>query len=96
MAFAPVSLAISRSTVKRRMVKRVPDLNFQIESVTGVPYAAVPLVSFRLRVSNSNGGELIHSVLLRAQIQIEVTRREKGHDRPPLLPSPHALQRRAP
>ena len=28
--------------------------------------------------------------------QIEVTRREKGHDRPPLLPSPRVLTRRAP
>lgn len=53
----------------------MPDLNFGIESVAAVSYAAVPTVSFRLRVSNGHSEEQIHSVLLRAQIQIEVTRR---------------------
>jgi hypothetical protein len=53
----------------------MPDLNFQVEGIAAVPYAAVPLLSFRLRVTNSNSEEMIHSVVLRAQIQIEVTRR---------------------
>jgi hypothetical protein len=53
----------------------MPDLNFRIEGVAAVPYAAVPMVSFQLRVTNSNAEEVIHSVVLRAQIQIEVTRR---------------------
>jgi hypothetical protein len=53
----------------------MPDLNFQVEGIAAVPYAAVPLLSFRLRVTNSNNEEMIHSVVLRAQIQIEVTRR---------------------
>ncbi len=53
----------------------MPDLNFRVESVAAVPYAAVPMVSFKLRVTNSNAEEVIHSVVLRAQIQIEVTRR---------------------
>jgi Family of unknown function (DUF6084) len=53
----------------------MPDLNFQVEGIAAVPFAAVPLLSFRLRVTNSNSEEMIHSVVLRAQIQIEVTRR---------------------
>jgi hypothetical protein len=53
----------------------MPDLDFRIESVAAVSYAAVPSVSFRLRVTNAKSEEQIHSVLLRAQIQIEVTRR---------------------
>jgi hypothetical protein len=53
----------------------MPDLNFRIESVAAVAYAAVPMLSFRARVSNNNAEEVIHSVVLRAQIQIEVTRR---------------------
>jgi hypothetical protein len=53
----------------------MPDLNFQVEGIAAVPYAAVPLLSFRLRVTNSKSEEMIHSVVLRAQIQIEVTRR---------------------
>ena len=57
------------------VVKRMPELDFGIESVAAVSYAAVPSVSFRLRVTNAKNEEQIHSVLLRAQIQIEVTRR---------------------
>jgi hypothetical protein len=53
----------------------MPELNFQIEGVGAVPFAAAPLLSFRLRVTNGDEDEVIHSVLLRAQIQIEVTRR---------------------
>ena len=53
----------------------MPDLNFQVEGISSVPYAAVPLLSFRVRVTNANSEEMIHSVVLRAQIQIEVTRR---------------------
>jgi hypothetical protein len=53
----------------------MPDLNFKVESVTAAPFAAVPSLSFRLRVTNAKREEWIHSVVLRAQIQIEVTRR---------------------
>jgi hypothetical protein len=53
----------------------MPDLNFQVEGASAVPYAAVPSVSFRLRVTNTKPEEVVHSVVLRAQIQIEVTRR---------------------
>jgi hypothetical protein len=53
----------------------MPDLDFQVEGVAAVQYAAVPMLSFRLRVTNKNAGEMVHSVVLRAQIQIEVTRR---------------------
>ena len=53
----------------------MPDLNFQIESAQAVPYGAAPLLSFNLRVTNSGAEEAIHTVVLRAQIQIEVTRR---------------------
>jgi Family of unknown function (DUF6084) len=53
----------------------MPDSVFLVESVAPVPYAAVPSLAFRLRVINANREEVIHSMLLRAQIQIEVTRR---------------------
>ena len=53
----------------------MPDLNFQVEGIAAVPYAALPLLSFRVRVTNADSEEMIHSVVLRAQIQIEVTRR---------------------
>jgi hypothetical protein len=53
----------------------MPDLDFRIESVAAVPYAAAPTLAFRLRTTNANREEVIHSMALRAQIQIEVTRR---------------------
>jgi hypothetical protein len=56
-------------------VSRVPELDFCVESVAAVPYAAAPTLAFRLRVTNANREEVIHSMALRAQIQIEVARR---------------------
>ncbi len=53
----------------------MPELNFQIEGAKPVPYGASPLLAFELRVTNSGPEPAIHTVVLRAQIQIEVTRR---------------------
>jgi len=53
----------------------VPDLNFQVEGAEAVAYAAAPLLSFKLRVTNAEADEPIHTVALRCQIQIETTRR---------------------
>jgi len=52
----------------------MPELSFQIEGVQAVPYAVSPLLGFDLRVTN-RGTERIHTIALRAQIQIEATRR---------------------
>ena len=53
----------------------MPELNFKIEGAHAVPYGASPLIAFDLQVANSGPEEAIHTVVLRAQIQIEVTRR---------------------
>jgi hypothetical protein len=53
----------------------MPDLDFRVESAAVVPFAAVPLLGFRIEVTNAKAGEAIFSVALRCQIQIEVTRR---------------------
>src|SRR3984893_9927283 len=53
----------------------MPELNFHLEGAQAVPYGATPLLSFKLRVTNAGAEESIHTVVLRAQIQIEVTRR---------------------
>jgi len=54
--------------------RRLPDLNFEIESVAPQPYAAAPLLNFKLRVVNA-AGEPAHTVILRCQIMLDVTRR---------------------
>jgi hypothetical protein len=55
----------------------VPDLSFEIESVAPQPYAAAPLLNFKLRVGNATG-EPAHAVILRCQIMLEVSRRRYG------------------
>lgn len=54
----------------------MPDLQLTIESAEVVQYAAAPFLSFKVRIANNSIEEIIHTVALRAQIQIEVTRRK--------------------
>jgi hypothetical protein len=53
----------------------MPDLSFAIEEAIVIPFAVAPTIAFRLRIENANAGETIHTVALRCQIQIDVTRR---------------------
>ncbi len=53
----------------------MPELSFQVEGAEVVPFAASPLLSFKLRIANADAGERIQSVALRCQIQIETTKR---------------------
>ena len=53
----------------------MPDLTFQIEAASIVPFAAVPMLAFQLQIKNHVADEAIHTIALRCQIQIEVTRR---------------------
>ena len=52
----------------------MPDLHFQVEDALATPNAAVPQLTFKMRITNSEPGP-IHSIALRAQIQIEPARR---------------------
>jgi hypothetical protein len=54
----------------------MPDLQLMIESAEVVQYASTPLMAFKVRIANNPSEEIIHTVALRAQIQIEVTRRK--------------------
>jgi hypothetical protein len=56
----------------------VPDLSFEVVESGPQPYAAAPLLIFRLAVSNAEPEEPVHTVALRCQIQIEPTRRHYG------------------
>jgi len=58
----------------------LPDLRFAVESVDVVQYAAVPTLAFKVRITNTPSEEIIHTIALRAQIQIEATRRKYNHD----------------
>ena len=54
----------------------MPDLRLAIESVEVAKYAAAPLLVFKIRIANEPKEEVIHTIALRAQIQIEATRRQ--------------------
>jgi hypothetical protein len=58
----------------------MPDLTISVERAEVVPFAASPALALKLRVVNSIQDEPIHTVVLRAQIQIEVTRRQYSPD----------------
>jgi hypothetical protein len=56
----------------------MPDLSFHVEGATAVAYSATPLLGFKLRVTNADAQEVVQSVSLRCQIQIETTQRKYG------------------
>lgn len=52
----------------------MPDLHFQIEDAFATPNSALPQLTFRVRIDNADQAA-IHSIALRAQVQIEPVRR---------------------
>jgi len=52
------------------------ELNFHVEDAEAVPFTMAPLLAFKLRLTNADPHQTVHSVALRCQIQIEVTRRQ--------------------
>lgn len=53
----------------------MPDLSFEVEGAEAVPFTAAPLLAFKLRLVNRDVVQVIQSVALRCQIQIEATKR---------------------
>ncbi len=58
----------------------MPDLKFRVEGAEAVPFAAEPQIALKLHVENAISQEPIHTVVLRAQIQIEAPRRQYTPD----------------
>lgn len=59
-----------------RIFKIMLDLNVEVVGAEAVAFAAAPLLALKLRVASTVADRLIHSVVLRCQIQLEVTRRQ--------------------
>ena len=57
----------------------VPDLNFDIVSAEPMRFAASPHIVFKLRVTNDSR-RTIHSVVLKCQVQLDVSRRHYSAD----------------
>lgn len=54
----------------------MPELSFQIEKAEPQRFTVAPTLLFKLRITNAAANETVHSVALRCQIQLEVTRRQ--------------------
>jgi hypothetical protein len=54
------------------------DLNFQVEGAEPIARAAAPMLAFKLRATNADPEQQIHSIMLECQIRIEPTRRQYG------------------
>ncbi|HUO13608.1 MAG TPA: DUF6084 family protein [Verrucomicrobiae bacterium] len=53
----------------------MPDLSFRVEGAEVAKFSATPQILLKLRVTNADASEAIHSAALRCQVQMEVTRR---------------------
>lgn len=53
----------------------MPELHFQIEGAGVVANAATPLIALKLRITNVPADEVIHTLTLRCQVQIEPSKR---------------------
>jgi hypothetical protein len=58
----------------------VPDLTVHVQGARVMPFAAIPTLSFDIRVTNQLSSEWIQSIALRCQIQIEAARRRYDRD----------------
>lgn len=54
----------------------MPELDFEIESAQPEYYAVAPLITFKLRLTNTTPAISIHNVMLQCQIRIDATRRQ--------------------
>ena len=59
----------------------MPDLTITLAKAEAVRFAATPSIALELNVKNADPEEILHTVVLRCQIQIEVARRKySGQD----------------
>ena len=58
----------------------MPDLGFAVTDATVVTFAAAPTLAFHITVSNTPESEHIHTIVLRCQLQLEVTRRQYSRE----------------
>ncbi len=53
----------------------MPDLQFQIEGSEAIVHSATPILALKLKISNQPPEQIVHSLSLRCQVQIEPSRR---------------------
>ena len=54
----------------------MPELSFSVERAAVTPFAVGPMLSFTLRVANRPTDEVIHTAVVRCQIQLDVVHRQ--------------------
>ena len=64
----------------------MPELTFRVEAAAPVPFAAAPILGFKLRVSAADPSARIDAIALRCQLRIEATQRHyRSQEQPRLL-----------
>jgi len=58
----------------------MPDLDFKVTGIEPSVRGLVPLLNFKVEITNSPATETIHSVILQAQIQLQTTQRRYSAD----------------
>jgi hypothetical protein len=58
----------------------MPELTFRVSQVEAVARGLIPLLHFRLEITNAPPAEEIHGILLQAQVHIESARRSYGDE----------------
>jgi hypothetical protein len=59
----------------------LPDLSFQIQGAEALAYSAVPMIALKLRISNTPKDQLVHTIVLHCQVQIDpAKRRYSSHE----------------
>jgi len=58
----------------------MPDVTFEIISSEVKPFAAIPALSFRLRVTNATENEEVYAAALKCQVMIEAVKRTYNED----------------
>src|SRR5579883_893248 len=58
----------------------MPDLNFEVIGAEAPPYTAIPMVLFKLRITNANEEEQVQNINLKSQIMLAVTLRRYNGD----------------
>src|SRR5262249_32705888 len=51
------------------------DLHFHVESAEAVPFAAAPMLQFKVRVSQPATAAPVHAIVLRCQVRIDPAKR---------------------
>jgi hypothetical protein len=70
-----MNFTVAQPEAAAREASSMPDLDFKVERAEAEPFSVAPLLTFKLRIDQTDGATPIHAIALRCQIRIEPGRR---------------------